>query len=71
MGLRVERENYGFAQRLREAREGADLTQTELAALLEVSVRTVQNWEAGMVPQPKHRRRLKAWLAEASDGAAA
>lgn len=71
MGLRAEGGNYSFASRLREARENADLTQSELAQLFGVSMRTVQNWEAGSVPQPKHRRLIKAWLAELEDGEAA
>lgn len=66
MELRVK-----FAEEIREAREAADLTQLELADRLGVSARTVQYWEAGKVPKAKHRRLVKAWLAEAADGEAA
>jgi len=65
MELRVK-----FADMIREAREDADLTQLELAALLGVSARTVQYWEAGKLPKAKHRRVLKAWLAERNGEAA-
>lgn len=71
MRLRVKGDDGSFAAIIREAREDADLTQVELAQLLGVSTRTVQYWEAGQIPQAKHRRRLKAWLAEATDGEAA
>jgi len=49
-----------------EARKRLNLTQAELAAACGVSVRTVQNWEAGRVPQPKHRRALEHALQEAA-----
>jgi DNA-binding transcriptional regulator YiaG len=49
---------------IREAREQAHLTQVDLAAKLGVSPRTVQGWEAGVIPQPKHRRLLAAFLDE-------
>lgn len=54
--------SFGLALRLRQAREAANLTQVELAEALEVSERTLQAWEKGTTPQPRHRRRLLAWL---------
>lgn len=59
-----------LAAALRKARDDALLTQAELAATFGVSERTLQNWEAGVMPRPKHRRALLAWLAE-QDGVAA
>lgn len=54
-----------LAAQIKRAREAAHLSQTELAHQLGVSARTVQNWEAGVgIPQPKHRRRLAAFLSE-------
>lgn len=49
---------------LRERREAANLTQAELAGELKVSARSVQAWEAGAVPRPKHRRALAAFFAD-------
>lgn len=46
-------------QQLRDAREYADLTQSELAERLDVSVRTIVNWESetgGGVPQKREYR---------------
>lgn len=48
-----------LAKRIKRAREDANLTQAEFAERLGVSVRTLQNWEAGVgVPRAKHRRVL-------------
>lgn len=47
---------------IRAARLEADLSQVEFAQRLGVSVRTVQNWEAGRVPQFRHRRLLADFL---------
>lgn len=47
-----------FVEKIRAARSDANLSQRELADRLGVSVRTVQAWEAGTVPQPRHRRAL-------------
>jgi DNA-binding transcriptional regulator YiaG len=47
-----------FGLSIREARNAKNLTQGELADLLNVSTRTVQNWESGMVPRASHRRAL-------------
>ncbi|QKD83333.1 helix-turn-helix transcriptional regulator [Thermoleptolyngbya sichuanensis A183] len=35
-----------FGKRLKQYREAASLTQRELAARLDVTITTVQNWEA-------------------------
>jgi DNA-binding transcriptional regulator YiaG len=52
-----------LAADIRKARDDAHLSQVELAERLGVSPRTLQNWEAGIgLPQPKHRRRLAAFL---------
>lgn len=59
-----------LAERIVEARQMAVLSQAELAERLAVSPRTVQNWEAGMTPRPKHRRVLLAFLAETEERAA-
>lgn len=47
-----------LADRLREARITANLSQAELAERLECSERTVQHWEAGTIPRPAARRRI-------------
>lgn len=62
--LRVN--GQSLADDLRDAREHAALSQVELAQLLGVSPRTVQGWEAGRMPQPKHRRAVLAFLEEAT-----
>ncbi len=49
---------------IRAARDRLSLSQVELAQKLGVSPRTVQGWEAGRVPQPRHRRALVEFLAE-------
>jgi transcriptional regulator with XRE-family HTH domain len=51
-----------FGEQLREAREAANLSQKELSDRLGVSPRTVQYWEAGKIPQPKHRRAIAAFI---------
>jgi DNA-binding transcriptional regulator YiaG len=65
MELRV---NLG--QELREAREEANLSQAELANRFGVATRTVQYWEAGKVPRPKHRRLIVAFITEVEEPAA-
>lgn len=57
--------------RLRDAREAANLTQSELAERLGVSMRSVQGWESGVRPQPRHRRLIAAFLVEVEGAAAA
>ena len=48
-----------YTPRIREARLRMNLTQTELAELLGVSMRSVQEWERGnALPRPRQRRRL-------------
>lgn len=47
-----------IAERIKQAREDADLTQTELADLLQVHPRTVQNWERQKEPITAHDRLL-------------
>ncbi len=59
MDLRIN-----IAAQLRETRERRNLSQVALAALLGVSPRTVQNWEAGMEPQMRHRQMLADFLAD-------
>jgi DNA-binding transcriptional regulator YiaG len=60
-----------LAAQIRDARTQAHLSQTELAARLQVSLRTVQNWEAGIgLPQPKHRRRIALFLNGGGEAAA-
>jgi ribosome-binding protein aMBF1 (putative translation factor) len=58
MELRVK----PFGDRIREAREASDLTQAELGRRLGVSARTIQNWEHGSTPRPRHRRAIKRFL---------
>jgi DNA-binding transcriptional regulator YiaG len=67
MELRV---NSPSADQLKAAREEANLTQAELATRLGVSTRSVQHWEAGKVPQPKHRRAIASFLDEVEAAAA-
>lgn len=59
--LRVK-SSVELADLLRGAREAENLSQVELAHRLGVSPRTVQNWEAGRTPQPKHRRAVLAFI---------
>lgn len=51
-----------LSDEIRQARERASLSQVELAQRLGVAPRTVQGWEAGRIPQPKHRRALTELL---------
>jgi transcriptional regulator with XRE-family HTH domain len=55
---------------LRERRELMLLSQKELAEKLKVSVRSVQAWEAGTLPHPRHRRALAAFFAANTEEAA-
>lgn len=53
-----------LAAQIKQARRSASLSQEELARQLQVSTRTLQNWEAGEVfPRPAARRRLARFLA--------
>jgi DNA-binding transcriptional regulator YiaG len=49
---------------VKASRERRLLTQDEVAAELGVSLRTIQNWEAGMAPLFRHQRAILAWLEE-------
>lgn len=52
-----------LGQRLREARETAGLSQTDLANKLGTKQQQVSNWETrGVVPSDRHRRKLAALL---------
>ena len=52
-----------FGRTLRKARLERHFSQVELAEILGVSERTLQEWETGTVtPQPAHRRAILAWL---------
>jgi DNA-binding transcriptional regulator YiaG len=62
--LRVNRDS--LAEEIRVARDRAALSQVELAQKLGVSARTIQGWEAGRIPQPKHRRALLEFVKEAA-----
>jgi transcriptional regulator with XRE-family HTH domain len=65
MDLRVN-----LAERLRDVREQNNLSQADLATRLGVARRTVQNWEAGMEPQMRHRRLLADFLSQAPEAVA-
>lgn len=53
---------------VRDIRAAAILSQAEFAAELGVSERTVQGWEAGTKPQPRHQRRLLSFAAQLEEG---
>lgn len=63
--LRVNGDS-SLAFEIRTARDRASLSQAELAQMIGVSARTVQNWEAGSIPQPKHRRAVLEFIKEAA-----
>jgi len=67
MDLRVN----SFADDLRAIRAQLDITQKELAQQFGVSLRTLQNWEAGMEPRPRHRRAIRAFIEEQTKESAA
>lgn len=49
------------AQRLTAFRDARDLTQGEFADKLDISVRTLQNWEQGRTkPDRRYRKLLKS-----------
>lgn len=51
------------AERLRQARDLAHLTQVEMARRLRLSPRSIQGYEAGTTtPSPRVRRRLVAFM---------
>lgn len=54
-----------LGDRLRAVRDTRSITQEELALELDVSVRSLQDYERGEAfPRPKTRRRILTWLAE-------
>lgn len=64
---------HGLADRIRRARQDADLTQSALAKLVGVDIRTVQGWESGRTPRgaaaAKLERALSIDLAAAPESA--
>jgi transcriptional regulator with XRE-family HTH domain len=52
-----------FAATLRAWRARQGLSQSQAAARLQVSVRTLQGWEIGRLPGPFTRRAIEASLA--------
>jgi len=69
MDLRVKSGEL-LSEALKQARSRANLSQVELAIRLGVSYRAVQYWEAGQVPQPRHRDAIQAFLDEFEEQAA-
>ncbi len=61
--------NDAYGKELKGRRQRANLTQAELARKLRddynltVAPRTIQKWEAGVFPRPRHRRALAAFFA--------
>ena len=71
MELRVKSGEL-LSEALKRTRSQANLSQVDLAMRLGVSYRAIQYWEAGQVPQPRHRRAIQDFLDEyADDGVAA
>lgn len=64
MELRVKGYDEPLGETIKAARDRANISQVELAARLGVAPRTVQYWEAGNVPQPRHRRALAEFIEE-------
>lgn len=58
-------------ERLREARDAANLTQAELAERFGCSERALQNWEAGAKPRPRYRRLIAEFIVSVEEAAAA
>jgi transcriptional regulator with XRE-family HTH domain len=54
----TDQERSAMAQRLRAARELARLSIRLVASELSVNVKSVVNWESGMVPSPDNRAAL-------------
>ena len=53
----------GLGERLREARLGRGLKQTEAAALMGVDEKTIHNWETGKAtPRMRLRRAITSFL---------
>jgi transcriptional regulator with XRE-family HTH domain len=53
-------EQREVGERIAEARRHGGLTQRELAALLGVTVRTIQNYEAGVAVPYRHLRTIES-----------
>lgn len=57
------------AEDISKARAQLNLTQEEFAELLDVTTRTVQNWEAGKSSiKAKHESIIRKWLLVFKDG---
>ena len=69
MSSRVPTETT-LGESLREYRERHHLTQTELARKLRINVRSLQGYEAGVIPQAPRRRKILAFLAREMERAA-
>jgi DNA-binding transcriptional regulator YiaG len=56
--------NSDLGTRIKTHRDWLNLSQREAAEELGISVRTLQNWEAGTItfPRPVHRRAIKRFL---------
>lgn len=59
-----------LAEALREYRERHHLTQAEMARKLRINVRSLQGYEAGVIPQAPRRRKILAFLAREMERAA-
>lgn len=51
-----------LAEALRDYRDRHHLTQAELARKLRVNIRSLQGYEAGVIPHAARRRRIIAFL---------
>lgn len=61
---------HPLIDRLREVIAERHLTQREVAADLDVALRTIAYWlNDGATPQPAHRRAIVAWLARIEETA--
>ena len=73
--LAVDRDSQReVGARIAEARRHAGLTQRELAGMLDVTVRTVQNYEAGVAVPYRHLRTIESlghkrpgWILDGGD----
>jgi transcriptional regulator with XRE-family HTH domain len=55
-----ERDRLSIGRRISEARRESGLTQTDLAATLGVTVRSIQNYESGVSVPYRHLRTIEA-----------
>lgn len=58
MAVMAKKDTRTFGERFKELRESLPLTQAEAAKLLDVSARTLQNWEQGRNVPSKHLQKL-------------